>query len=106
MLVWTSEAAELVGHLARQAAHAADPGVRITVDRRTHSLRMSVVKGPSVDDTVLSRDGARLFLCPDAVTRLRDARLHAHLGPRGGFVLDLEPAPRSWLWNWTGGLVL
>jgi iron-sulfur cluster assembly protein len=92
MLTITEDAAQLVRTLTADADNPDNPhhpGLRIVVDDVNHSLSMGLADTPEAADTIVDLDGARVFLSPDAVTRLGTKRLQAEItDDRSRFYLD------------------
>jgi Fe-S cluster assembly iron-binding protein IscA len=64
-------------------------GVRIAPPDAGRGLEVHAVNGPGADDRVVERDGARLYLSPEAAIRVSGCELDARTEPgdRVQFVL-------------------
>jgi hypothetical protein len=85
----SQDAATLVRTLVHDADLPAGAGVRIVIDPTHNSLSMDVARRPELRDTVVSHDGAQLFLTQAAAGRLQERTLQAEISAsRSLFFLD------------------
>jgi len=83
MLTLTHTAAEAVKTIVAAVPQAEDGGVRIRDTGPTTGFELSVAKTPQPEDTVVSADGARVFLDEVAAGALDDRVLDAELAEDG-----------------------
>ena len=89
MLSLTEDAATLICTLTDSTNCSVRRGLRIIVDPVHQSLSMSLADGPSRTDSVVTKDGARVFLSPSAAHRLQSRTLRAEISQnRSSFFLD------------------
>jgi iron-sulfur cluster assembly protein len=89
MLDLTETAATLVRHLVEESDLPSGAGLRIATDERHHSLSMALVTAEAVDDAVVTKQGAHLFLAPSVARRLTHRTLCAEMtGNRSLFFLN------------------
>lgn len=88
MVQLSNDAAELIRTLVADHDLPSSAGLRLGTDEEKHSLAMQLEPAPHLDDVVLERDGASLFVSSEAAPRLRDQTLHAQLAPRPAFFVD------------------
>ena len=89
MLTMTQDAAQLVRTLTHHGGLPDGGGLRIVLNPGTHSLSMGLAASPEHADTVISRDGALLFLSVPAEGRTHGRTLCADIAPaRSSFFLD------------------
>lgn len=95
MFTMTPQARDVVREVTSHPALAATSGLRIArrgADPET-PLQVGAATGPETGDEVVERDGARIFVGPGAVTRLRGRVLDA-VTERSGRVHFVLKAPR------------
>ena len=84
MLTLTENASTIVKTMAEQAPGADDAGLRISSTNPENSaFAVGVAAAPEPADQVVERDGARVFLEPNAALALDDKVLDAALDDRG-----------------------
>ena len=90
MLRLTLDAAELVRTLVAEAALPPEGGLRIATDpAHRDSLSMRTVPAGEAEDAVVRRNGAQVFLSPQASRRLAHGTLRAEISAqRAVFFLD------------------
>lgn len=88
MLHLSDKAAVLIRHLVADADLPDTAGLRVGTDPDNHCLSLSLAQAPDEQDVVVARDGASLFLTPDALPRVNDQTLHAQLAERPAFFMD------------------
>ena len=78
MFTMTPQARAVVRTVTAHPALSASSGLRIaSAGSDAAPMKVVAVKGPEPDDRVVVRDGARVFLGPGAVDRLRGRLLDA-----------------------------
>lgn len=93
MLTITSRALAVIRRVTGHQKLDRASGVRIArAGARSDKLQVSAVDGPDSGDTVVERDGARLYLGPEAAERVEGGELDAHDqgGDRVQFVLKTD----------------
>ncbi len=94
MLTMTPSALAVVRKVTAHPRIGKNSGLRIAASEASEaSLRVGAATGPGPEDEVVERDGARIFLGPAAVRRLRGRLLHA-LRERSGRVHFVVKEPR------------
>ena len=96
MLMLTRDAAEAIRQLMQAAGVA---GVRLHAGERRFatdtgpSILLEVTPAPSVEDTILEAEGARIYLGPETARTLDDKVLHADLsGDEVRFAVAAQPS--------------
>jgi Fe-S cluster assembly iron-binding protein IscA len=94
MLVLTDAAASAIRRLAAHPEFPDDGGLRIAAPANgTQPFTAAASRSPDVNDTVVERDGAKLFLGPDAAQALDDKVLDARTDDDGTIEFRLLPQP-------------
>jgi Fe-S cluster assembly iron-binding protein IscA len=92
MLTLTENAASVVKTIAGQAVTAETGGLRFSRQGgNENALSISAAEAPEVDDQVVERDGARVFLAQDTVEVLDDQILDAQVDSGGGVQFTIAP---------------
>jgi Fe-S cluster assembly iron-binding protein IscA len=94
MFQMTDTAAEAVKKIVAKVPQATDGGVRIRHAGAETGYELSVAPAPEPQDTVISADGAKVFLDEKATVALDDRVLDAEVAQDGSvrFALAAQPA--------------
>ena len=88
-LTMSADAATLISALVGERSLPVSAGLRIVLSAKTNSLSMRIAGVPEREDLVISRAGARVFLCTSAAQRVAGRTLCAQIVPeRPAFFLD------------------
>ena len=91
MLTLTETAAEAVKQIVARVPQVEDGGVRIRDTGSSNGFELSVAPDPQPADTVLVKDGARVFLDEAATVALDQSVLDAELALDGSVRFALTP---------------
>lgn len=95
MLVITDNASEVIRTISNHPEQPAEGGLRIAtqLDNGTSQLVVQAAPAPEDGDRVLEKEGARLFLEPDAAEMLDDKILDAKVSDDGAvqFMVAAQP---------------
>jgi len=83
MLEFTDDAENVLQRIPDEYAEPDDAGLRIDVDEESDGLQVARVASSEPDDHVVDRDGARVFVAPEAAERVEGKELDAELDARG-----------------------
>ena len=89
MLTLTDNAATQIRGLVDQPDIPDEGGVRIA-SSADGALTLSIAPGPTDGDAVVDKDGARVFLEPEADQLLDGRQLDAGVDPEGGVRFSIE----------------
>jgi Fe-S cluster assembly iron-binding protein IscA len=85
MLDLTDSATSVIRSIAERPESPDDAGLRVTAGgENTGRLAVAAAAGPQEGDQVVEKEGARVFLDPQAAVILDDKVLDAQVGDEGG----------------------
>jgi iron-sulfur cluster assembly protein len=85
MLDLTENATSMIRSIAERPESPDDAGLRVAVGgESTDRLTVAAADGPQEGDQVVEKEGARVFLDPQAAEILDDKVLDAQVGDEGG----------------------
>ena len=85
MLDLTDNATSVIRSIAERPESPGDAGLRVTAGgESTGRLAVAAAAGPQEGDQVVEKEGARVFLDPQAAEILDDKVLDAQVGDEGG----------------------
>jgi Fe-S cluster assembly iron-binding protein IscA len=91
MLDLTTNAASAIRSIADRPELPDDAGLRITSDAAgSGRLTVSAAAQPEEGDHIVEKDGARVFLAPQAAALVDDQVLDAQVGERGNVEFSLS----------------
>jgi len=93
MLTMTPTAAEAVKQIVSRVPQVEDGGVRISDTGAETGFELSVAPAPEPEDTVVTEDGARLFLDESAAIALVDRVLDAQVAQDGSVRFEIGTQP-------------
>ncbi|MGV8851173.1 MAG: iron-sulfur cluster assembly accessory protein [Rhodoglobus sp.] len=83
MLTLTETATTVVKTIVEQDANTEASGLRINGEPGAPNLTVAVVAAPEAGDSVVEREGAKVFLEENAAIALSDKTLDAEVGENG-----------------------
>lgn len=91
MVTITSQALSVIRRVTGHPRLEPTSGLRVArTEPADEPLQVGAVNGPQPGDEVIERDGARLFLGPDAARTVRDGRLDATTDEAGRVTFILQ----------------
>ena len=84
MLDLTDSATSVIRSIAERPESPDDAGLRVAAGAESSRLTVVAAAGPQEGDQVVEKEGARVFLDPEAAVILDDKVLDAQVGDEGG----------------------
>lgn len=94
MLTMTETASAVVKEIVSRNGGSADAGLRIESEAPTSTeYEVAVVPAATENDSLVERDGAKVYLGENAAQALGDKQLDARVSDEGKVSFDLAPQP-------------